>query len=46
MPRDKADQEQFYKKLQHKNDNIRIDEEVIVMDDLDDHLGTQRETCE
>ena len=36
---------QFYQKLQHDIDSIRTDEEVIMMGDLDGHIGTQREGC-
>ena len=44
--RPEEEKEQFYQKLQHEIDNIRTDEEVIVMGDLNGHIGTQREGYE
>ena len=41
--RHEEDKEQFYHKLQYNIDSIRTDEEVIVMGDLNGHIGTQRE---
>ena len=40
------EKEQFYQKLQHEIDSIRTDEKVIVMGDLNGHIGTQREGYE
>ena len=44
--RPEEEKEQFYQKLQHEIDSIRTDEEVIVMGDLNGHIGTQREGYE
>ena len=38
--------EQFYQKLQHEIDGIRTDEEVIMMGDLNGHIGMLREGYE